>query len=269
MGNDRAAHPLLRRTLGKLPFRLPFLCTMLADRLLQQVLGFSLQDMPLPPGVQVLDPLHGPNAEEVHRVVRTFHEKFYSDERPRTLLLGINPGRHGAGSTGLPFTDTKRCEGDLGIPVQGMRTHEPSSDMFYRVVRAAGGAEAFYGRVYVHAICPLGFVREGDGGSLTNLNYYDDKELERAVTPFVEHWLRGLVDCGMRTDAVICIGTGRNATFFNTINARLQLFGRIIPVEHPRYIMQYKARSIDLYVNRYLRAIEEASGGLGEARSGT
>ena len=29
--------------------------------------------------------------------------------------LGINPGRLGAGSTGLPFTDTKRCEGDLGI----------------------------------------------------------------------------------------------------------------------------------------------------------
>lgn len=59
------------------------------------------------------------------------------------LMLGINPGRLGAGSTGICFTDTKRCEADLGFPVEGMRTHEPSSDFFYRVVRAAGGAEAF------------------------------------------------------------------------------------------------------------------------------
>jgi hypothetical protein len=235
---------------------------MLSDRLLHQVLGFSLQDMPLPPGVQVLDPLRGANADEVLRVVSTFHQKYYGDDRPRTLMLGINPGRHGAGSTGLPFTDTKRCESDLGITVKGMHTHEPSSDMFYRMIRAAGGAEAFYGRVYVHAICPLGFVREGESGSITNLNYYDDMALEQSVTPFVEEWLRGLVGCGMRTDAAICIGTGRNAAFFNKLNARLQLFDRIIPVEHPRYIMQYKARSIDLYVDKYLRAMDEASAGI-------
>ena len=237
---------------------------MLADRLLPHVLSFSLQGTALPKGIGVLDPFHGPHADEVRRIVTLFHRSYYSDDKPRTLMLGINPGRLGAGSTGLSFTDTKRCESELGIPVQGLRTclsgrqaHEPSSDFFYRMVRAAGGPEAFYSRVYVHAMCPLGFVREQPGGTAINLNYYDDKQLETAVTPFVEQWLRTLVHCGLRTDVVLCIGTGKNAAYFTKLNERLGLFRRIIALEHPRYVMQYKARSIDLYIDKYLAALEE------------
>ncbi|MBK8498078.1 MAG: DUF4918 family protein [Flavobacteriales bacterium] len=228
---------------------------MLADRLLQHVLSFSLKDVQLPKGVGVLDPFNGPNADEVRRIVTLFHSKYYSDEKPRVLMLGINPGRLGAGSTGLSFTDTKRCESDLGIPVHGLRTHEPSSDFFYRMIRAAGGAEAFYREVYVHAICPLGFVKDGPQGKHINLNYYDDKALEEAVTPFVENWLRMLVACGMRTDVVYCIGTGKNAAYFTKLNERLQVFDSIIALEHPRYIMQYKAKQLAVYVRKYVDAL--------------
>lgn len=229
---------------------------MLADRLLRHVLSFSLAGTKLPKGVGVLDPFNGPHADEVRRIVTAFHRKYYSDNKPRTLMLGINPGRLGAGSTGLSFTDTKRCESDLGIPVNGLRTHEPSSDFFYRMIRATGGPEAFYSQVYVHAVCPLGFVKEQGNGTAINLNYYDDKVLEQAVTPFVEQWLRALVQCGMRTDTVLCIGTGKNAAYFNKLNERLGLFERCIALEHPRYVMQYKARSLDLYIDKYLQALE-------------
>jgi len=251
---------------------------MLADHLLEHVLSFSLEGVRLPQGIGVLDPFNGPHAEEVRRIVTLFHRKYFSDDRPRTLMLGINPGRLGAGSTGLSFTDTKRCESDLGIPVNGLRSHEPSSDFFYRMVRAAGGAEAFYSKVYVHTVCPLGFVKETSAGSpeerrdpavhvsqgplretlrrpVVNLNYYDDKALEKAVTPFVENWLRALVQCGMRTDAVLCIGTGKNAAWFSKLNERLGLFDRMIALEHPRYVMQYKARSLELYIGKYLDAL--------------
>jgi len=230
---------------------------MLADRLLEHVLSFSLEGVNLPKGVGVLDPFHGSHADEVGRIVTAFHRTFFSDEQQRVLMLGINPGRLGAGSTGLSFTDTKRCESDLLIPVQGLRTHEPSSDFFYRMIRAAGGAEAFYGQVYVHAICPLGFVKEQAQGTAINLNYYDDKALEKAVTPFVEHWLRTLVGCGMRTDVVFCIGTGKNAAYFTRLNERLQLFDRIVALEHPRYVMQYKAKLVDVYIDKYLKALQE------------
>jgi hypothetical protein len=37
------------------------------------------------------------------------------------------------------------------------------------------------------------------------------------------------------------------------------LFGRIIALEHPRYVMQYKARQLELYVQRYLSALDEAT----------
>ena len=125
----------------------------LADQLLQHVLSFSLKGVKLPSDVGVLDPFNGPNAEEVRRIVTAFHRKYYSDNKTRVLMLGINPGRLGAGSTGLSFTDTKRCESDLGIPVQGLRTHEPSSDFFYRMIRAAG-VDLFDG----HGPCVLWFA---------------------------------------------------------------------------------------------------------------
>lgn len=230
---------------------------MLADRLLEHVLSFSLDRVKLPKGVGVLDPFNGPYADDVRRIVTTFHRNFFSDDQQRVLMLGINPGRLGAGSTGLSFTDTKRCESDLLIPVNGLRTHEPSSDFFYRMIRAAGGADTFYSQVYVHAICPLGFVKEQVNGTAVNLNYYDDKALEQAVTPFVEHWLRTLVGCGMRTDVVFCIGTGKNATYFTRLNERLGLFHRIVALEHPRYVMQYKAKSVDVYIDKYLKALQE------------
>lgn len=107
----------------------------------------------------------------------------------------------------------------------------------------------------MHAICPLGFVKDGPNGSAINLNYYDDKALEQAVTPFVEQWLRTLVKCGMRTDTVLCTGTGKNAAYFSKLNERLGLFDRIIALEHPRYVMQYKARSINAYIDKYLSAL--------------
>ena len=33
--------------------------------------------------------------------LRAFLDKFYDDDRPRTLIFGINPGRFGAGITGV------------------------------------------------------------------------------------------------------------------------------------------------------------------------
>ncbi len=229
----------------------------LADRLLRYVLSFSLQRTDLPEGVGVLDPFNGPNADEIREIVTQFHRHFYSDDRPRILMLGINPGRHGAGVTGIPFTDTKRCENDLKIPVPGIRTHEPSSDFFYRMIEAFGGPEEFYSKVYVHALSPLGFVKEEAGKMPLNLNYYDRKDLELAVTPFIVQWLTDLISCGMRTDRVMCLGTGKNAAFFRKLNDRHRFFGEIIPIEHPRFIIQYRQKRMHEYIAKYVQLLKQ------------
>ncbi|MCB0784389.1 MAG: DUF4918 family protein, partial [Flavobacteriales bacterium] len=52
-----------------------------------------------------------------------------------------------------------------------------------------------------------------------------------------------------------CVGTGKNLAYLEKLNAELGLFGNIVPLEHPRYVMQYKARMLDHYVDKYLDAI--------------
>jgi hypothetical protein len=233
---------------------------MLGDRLVELIRSTTLNNVELPKGVDVLDPLRGENSRTVERIVREFHTKYFADDRPRTLMLGINPGRLGAGSTGLCFTDTKRCETDLGIRVGEFRTHEPSSDFFYRVVRAMGGAGTFYRHVYVQAICPLGFTKSGPKGSPVNLNYYDDRTLQNAITPFVVRWLQDLISTGMRTDRVFCIGAGKNLAFLEAMNDQHHFFARIVPLEHPRFIMQYKAKQLDHYIQKYVDALCQTEG---------
>lgn len=230
---------------------------MLADRLLKEVYAFDISRAKLPKRIGVLDPFNGEQADQVRRNVETFHRLFYSDEKPRMLMLGINPGRFGAGSTGICFTDPKRCETELGIPVQGKHTHEPSSDFFYRMIAAAGGPEAFYGKVYVQSLCPLGFTRKGKKGTWVNLNYYDDPELQKEVTPLMVEWIHKLIATGMRTDVAGCIGTGKNYAFFSKLNTEHGFFDHIVPLEHPRYVMQYKYKTMDLYINKYLQAVDE------------
>lgn len=232
---------------------------MLAERLLNELYSFDISRAKLPKRIGVLDPFNGEHGEQVKRNVEQFHHLFYGDERPRMLMLGINPGRLGAGSTGICFTDTKRCVADLGIPVEGMQTHEPSSDFFYRMVRAAGGPQAFYGKVYVQSLCPLGFTRKGPKGTWLNLNYYDDPVLQKKITPLMVEWIQRLIATGMHTHAACCIGTGKNLAFLQKLNEKHGFFGRIIPLEHPRFVMQYKYKMLDRYIDKYLDALDHAA----------
>ena len=87
-------------------------------------------------------------------------------------MLGINPGRFGAGVTGITFTDPVRLEKECGIPNNFDKRQELSSVFIYDFIAAWGGAEAFYSRFFLSAVFPLGFTREG-----RNLNYYDDPQL--------------------------------------------------------------------------------------------
>ena len=76
---------------------------------------FSLQKPTnLPEGVEVIFPFD--NAE-TRRVMELFYRKYYRDDRCRTLLFGINPGRFGAGLTGVGFTDPILIQSKCGIAI--------------------------------------------------------------------------------------------------------------------------------------------------------
>jgi hypothetical protein len=212
-------------------------------------------NQPLPEGVSMMNPFAA--SEEVMQVSSAFYRKFYSDHQPRILVLGINPGRLGAGATGIPFTDTKRLEEKCGLKLNA-HLHEPSSAFMYEMMDNFGSIEAFYQEVYINSVCPLGFVIHSNNGREINYNYYDSAALSEAAEPFILQTLKQQIAFGVKTARVFCLGTGKNYEFLRRFNAVHHLFDTIIPLEHPRFIMQYKAKDKASYIEKYVSALREA-----------
>lgn len=232
-----------------------------ATRILNFQADLSMDSVRLPRGVRVMNPFAEDFGSEIRRVTKTFYEKYYSDGEPRYAIVGINPGRFGAGVTGLPFTDTKRLNDVCGIRVDHAETHEPSSVFVYDVVRAYGGPDSFFRRFFITALCPLGFVKMNPRGREVNYNYYDDPLLQEAVTPFMVHSFRRQLEFGCHRDVCFCLGSGKNFRFFRDLNARERFVGEIVPLEHPRFIMQYRLKRKRQYIQKYLRTLGKWTGG--------
>jgi hypothetical protein len=208
----------------------------------------------LPPGIQILNPsLDNPAIKEI---IRAFYTKYFSDHNPRQLILGINPGRFGAGTTGIMFTDTKRLQGKCGISCPDFHTRELSSAFVYDMIDAFGGVHEFYSKFLISAICPLGFTVTGKKGRQVNYNYYDSRVLMSALYPFIVETLKKQLTFGIDTSVCFCLGTGKNHDFLKTLNTEHRLFQKIIALEHPRYIMQYEVRNKKDYLEKYVRVLK-------------
>ncbi len=198
---------------------------------------------PVPRKIEVMNPYHD---DYTFSLCEKFYRKYYHDERPRRLLLGINPGRFGSGTTGISFTDPLKLEKECGIANTFEKKPELSADFIYRMINQCGGPGAFYQHYFISAVSPLGFTMEGK-----NINYYDDWKLEKAVRPFIIDSIQQLL--GIATDHSICfcIGEGKNFNFLDELNREHQWFGQIIPLPHPRFIMQYKRKQLQHYIDVY------------------
>lgn len=211
--------------------------------------------MPLPLGVSILDPLH--DNVGVLNTVSQFYKKYYDDHNPRHLVLGINPGRLGAGSTGIPFTDTKRLKNICEIDFEGFQTHEPSSVFVYDVIDAAGGPDLFFKEVYINSVCPVGFVKtDVKTGKQTNFNYYDDAKFAKNLENYIVAHIKEQQAIAQSYKKVFILGTGKNFQYVLRLNQKYKLFTDVIPLEHPRYIMQYKLKTKVYYVNQYLSSLK-------------
>lgn len=222
----------------------------------EKIIGFNRQlefTNPLPDGIRIMNPYaENPHALEISS---RFYRKFYGDDQPRRMIMGINPGRFGAGVTGIPFTDTRRLKEKLGMEIPGLSTYEPSSVFVYEFIEAFGGMEAFYGRYYISAVCPLGFVKVNEKGRDVNYNYYDSRELTDACSDFIVESLETQLRFGMDTDICFCLGNNQNYKFLHKLNEKKGYFGRIVPLEHPRYIMQYKIKQKEEFVKKFVELL--------------
>ncbi len=222
-----------------------------AERVIEfnQTLDFNGQ---LPSGINLLNPFRI-NAD-ILPISSSFYRKYYDDAKPRHIIMGINPGRFGAGVTGIPFTDTKRLTNQCGISYTGSITHEPSSVFIYEMIAAYGGCKQFYADFYINSLCPLGFTISDANGKVKNYNYYDSKELTSAVYGFIIENIKKQIALGIETDICFCFGTGKNEKFLRSLNEEHGFFGEIVALEHPRFIMQYKSKSKQEYLDKYINA---------------
>ena len=53
-----------------------------------------------------------------------------------------------------------------------------------------------------------------------------------------------------------CLGEGTNYKIFQRLNAKHSFFKEIIPLPHPRFIMQYRRKKVDEYVKLYLQKLK-------------
>ena len=219
----------------------------------QRIINFyrSLEPPRLPKGIEILFPQEN---KDVMKVVETFFCKFYNDTKPRHLIFGINPGRFGAGTTGINFTAPKQLKEFCGIDHFFKSQTELSAEFIYESIQAYGGVEKFYANYFITSVSPLGFLKNG-----LNLNYYDDKKLQTIATPFIINSIQKQISLGFKTDFCICIGGDKNLKFFSALNQEYEFFDEIVPLPHPRFIMQYRRKQKESYVHQYLLALRRSS----------
>ena len=199
--------------------------------------------------IEILNPFRDGNARGYRN---SFYDKYFNDDGPRVMLIGINPGRFGGGITGIPFTDPINLETICKIPNELQKRHELSSKFIYDMIEVLGGPERFYRSIYITAVSPLGFVSKGK-----NLNYYDDPELLKEWKPFMIETIRDQLAFCKKRDICFSLGQGKNFKYLNEWNDEFEIFDKIKALPHPRWIMQYRLKRKEEFIQMYGQALSE------------
>jgi len=112
----------------------------------------------------------------------------------------------------------------------------------------------FYKKFFIGAVCPLGLECNG-----RNMNYYDKKNfMHNLLEHFIPDNIEKQIDLGCSKKVAICLGEGMNYSILDKLNKKYQFFETILKISHPRYIMQYKRKSINDYIKQYIDACQLA-----------
>lgn len=206
----------------------------------------------LPDNYSFNNPFNGENKEQIKRITNLFYNKYYNDSNKRKLILGSSPARRGTATTGIPFEDANHLYKVTGIMIDNFYINKSSSDFLYEVMEQYGGCEKFYKDFFMSFVCPLGIVKVNLKGNEVNSNYYENKKLEKALYNFIVTSLKKQISFGIDTSVCYCIGSGENFKFLTKINEEFNFFDKIIPLEHPRFIMQYNSINKDKYLKNYI-----------------
>jgi len=212
---------------------------------------FSLSKYPpLPKGIEAIYPFDNAETKEV---MQTFFNKYYDDTNPRTYLIGINPGRLGSGVTGIGFADAYHLEKYCDIPNSFDKRVEISAAFMFEVMEAYGGVVKFYADFFFTTVMPLGLLK-----GAKNYNYYDDKETQKGLEPYITETLLKQMSLPQAKPNIICVGTGKNIKYLQAFNDKHKCFESIDVLPHPRWVMQYRRKEKQKYIGVYLDSLRKA-----------
>ena len=226
-----------------------------ADKILHFIDYISNESINLPDSYHILNPFKGNNSISTKAIARQFYAKYYNDTRKRILILGSSPARRGTAITGIPFEDAEHLLAETGIKIDNYHINKASSNFLYEVIDRYGGVQEFYAQFYLTFVCPLGISRINEKNNEINCNYYDNKELCNSLDYFIVSSLKQQLEF-VDTSKCFCIGSGENFKYLTSINKRYKLFGEIVPLEHPRFIMQYNSKDKEKYLQKYLQVLK-------------
>ncbi len=214
------------------------------------VLSFYSDLVPpeLPKEIEALLPFRDP---DVWNYMQKFYYRFYNDDYPRILLFGINPGRLGAGKTGIGFTDPIRLFEACGIAHNLEMKSEPSSVFMYEMIRQFGGPERFFRYFHFTSVSPIGFIRKG-----INYNYYDSQELLKASHSMIRDSITKQAKELANSDIAFSIGKGKNVKNLAALNKEHRWFKTLNTLPHPRWVVQYQHKNIQNYIDLYLQELK-------------
>jgi len=210
----------------------------------------------LPEGFKIINPFNNLNSSQVNEIIKIFYDKYYNDNNPRRLIIGSSPARRGTAVTGIPYEDANHLQEITGISISNFYINKSSSNFIYDVIEKYGGCEKFYSKFYMSFICPFGIVKINSKGKEVNCNYYENKKVQNVLYEFIVESIKKQIEFGLDTSVVYCIGSGENYTFLTKLNNEHHLFEKIIPLEHPRFIMQYNSNRKDEFIEKYLSALK-------------
>ncbi|RYZ29798.1 MAG: DUF4918 family protein, partial [Chitinophagaceae bacterium] len=81
--------------------------------------------------------------------------------------------------------------------------------------------------------------------------------LQTAVEPFIIESIEKQLSFPVDNSACLCIGGEKNFKYLSGLNKKYRWFAEIIPLPHPRFVMQYRRKQIAPFIQMYLDAIKK------------
>lgn len=228
-----------------------------ADRILSYCDNLSKLQINQFDNYRIINPYNDVNKVQIKLITQKFYTKFYNDTNKRKLILGSNPARRASAVTGIPYEDAVHLQKETGIFVDNFYVNKSSSNFLYDVIDEYGGCDKFYSDFYMNFVFPLGIAKVNSKGNEVNCNYYDIKKYEEKFGKYIIDSIKEILKFNIDTSMCYCIGSGKNYEYLLKINKEYNFFKEIIPLEHPRYIMQYNSKNKDLYLKKYLTALNK------------